>query len=189
MLLLLDNRDSFTFNLAQYFGALGAAVEVVPSHGITVAGIADRRPSHLVISPGPGRPEEAGVSLEAIAAFSGRLPLLGVCLGHQAIALAFGGAVVRGALPVHGKPSPVAHCGEGLFAGLRQETVVGRYHSLVAEERTLPACLRVTARALDDGSIQGLAHVEHPTYGVQFHPESVLTEEGMALLRNFLRLG
>ena len=186
MLLLLDNRDSFVFNLAQYFGALGAEVRVVPSDGITVGGIADLRPSHLVISPGPGSPGNAGVSLEAIAAFSGRVPLLGVCLGHQAIAQAFGGAVVRGDRPVHGKPSAIEHDGAGLFAGLPAHAVVGRYHSLVAEERSLPACLRVTARAVDDGSIQALAHREHPTFGVQFHPESVLTEDGMALLRNFL---
>ncbi|WP_373045565.1 anthranilate synthase component II [Vulgatibacter sp.] len=188
MLLLLDNRDSFTFNLAQYFAQLGAAVQVVPSDAITVAEIAALRPARLVIAPGPGAPAGAGISLEAIAAFSGRLPLLGVCLGHQAIAEAFGGAVVRGAEPVHGKPAVIEHEGTGLFEGLAARTVVGRYHSLVVEERTLPGCLRITARATDDRSVQAIAHVAHPTCGVQFHPESVLTAEGMALLRNFLAL-
>lgn len=186
MLLLLDNRDSFTFNLAQYFAALGEDVRVVPSGAITVDEIAALRPERLVISPGPGAPAGAGVSLAAIAAFSGRLPLLGVCLGHQAIAQAFGASVVRGARPVHGKPSTLEHEGAGLFAGLPQGLVVGRYHSLVIDEYTLPAALRVTARARDDRSIQAIAHTTHPTFGVQFHPESILTEGGMALLRNFL---
>ena len=187
MLLLLDNRDSFTFNLAQYFLALGAAVQVVPSDAVTVEEIGALRPEQIVISPGPGAPDGAGVSLAAIRAFGGRVPILGVCLGHQAIAQAHGASVVRGRAPIHGKPSRLEHDGAGLFAELPQGLVVGRYHSLVVDEATLPACLRVTARACDDGSVQAIEHVAQPTFGVQFHPESILTAGGMELLRNFLQ--
>jgi len=186
VLLLLDNRDSFTFNLAQYFSALGEDVRVVPSNAISLEEIAALRPGRIVISPGPGAPDGAGVSLAAIRAFAGTLPLLGVCLGHQAIAQAHGARVVRGGVPVHGKPSALDHDGAGLFAGLPQGLVAGRYHSLVVDEATLPSYLRVTARARDDGSVQAIAHTAQPTFGVQFHPESILTEGGMALLRNFL---
>ena len=187
MLLLLDNYDSFTWNLAQYLGELGADVEVVRNDAITVAGIAARAPSHLVISPGPGTPDDAGVSLAAIAGLAGRLPILGVCLGHQAIGQAFGGRVVRAPRVMHGKTSAVQHDGEGLFRALPRPMVATRYHSLVVEEASLPSCLRVTARA-DGGEIMALAHRDSPILGVQFHPESIMTPDGKQLLANFLAL-
>lgn len=187
MLLLLDNRDSFTFNLVQAFRVLGATVEVVASEAIDVTGIAARRPTHLVIGPGPAGPREAGVSVDAAAAFSGKLPVLGVCLGHQAIAVAFGAAVVRTARPVHGKPALLDHDGARLFAGLPTPLEVGRYHSLAVDPASIRPPLAIAARARDDGTVQAIAHAEHPTFGVQFHPESVLTPDGLALLRNFLR--
>lgn len=185
MILLIDNYDSFTYNLVQYLFELGAEVEVVRNDQIDVAGIRARRPERLVLSPGPCTPSEAGVTLEAIRQLSGGLPILGVCLGHQAIGQAFGGKVVRAKSVMHGKTSPVHHDGSGLFTGISSPMQVGRYHSLAVEPATLPPSLAVTAWT-DDGEIMGLVHREHPTVGVQFHPESVLTPEGKRLLTHFL---
>lgn len=197
MLLLLDNYDSFTWNLAQYFGELGAEVQVVRSDALTVEDIRARRPSHLVISPGPGTPDDAGVSLAAItdfarAASAGVIPMLGVCLGHQAIGQAFGGRIVRAPHVMHGKTSPVRHDGSGLFRGLPSPLVATRYHSLVIDPRSLPDCLVANAHVDgEDGEaneIMGVRHRELPIHGVQFHPESILTVEGKRLLQNFLAL-
>ena len=185
MILVIDNYDSFTFNLVQYLGELGADLEVRRNDEIDLEGIAALAPERLLISPGPCTPDQAGISLEAIRAFSGKLPILGVCLGHQAIGQAFGGKVVRAQTVMHGKVSRVEHDGQGLFRGLPQGFEVGRYHSLAVERDSLPRALRVTAWT-KDGEIMGLAHAEHPTLGVQFHPESVLTPQGKTLLANFL---
>jgi anthranilate synthase component 2 len=188
-LLLVDNYDSFTFNLVQYLGELGAEVEVFRNDAIDVAGIRRRRPRGLVISPGPCTPSEAGVTLDAIRALAGEIPILGVCLGHQAIGQAFGGRVVRNFRILHGKASPVHHRGRGLFAGLPSPFTAGRYHSLVVERRTLPPALAVTAWTAE-GEIMGLRHRRLDVEGVQFHPESVLTPDGKRLLANWLaRLG
>jgi anthranilate synthase component 2 len=184
-LLLVDNYDSFTFNLVQYLGELGAAVEVFRNDRIDVAGIRARRPDGVVLSPGPCTPSEAGVTVPAIQALAGELPILGVCLGHQAIGQAFGGRVVRNARIVHGKASPVRHRGQGLFAGLPSPFPAGRYHSLVVERETLPRELAVTAWT-DEGEIMGLRHRRLEVEGVQFHPESILTEGGKHLLGNWL---
>jgi anthranilate synthase component 2 len=194
MILLVDNYDSFTWNLAQYLGELGCEVRVVRNDAVTVSDIERLAPSHLVISPGPGTPDEAGVTLEAIARLGGRLPILGVCLGHQAIGQAYGGRVVRAPRVMHGKTSPVRHDGAGVFRGLPSPMVATRYHSLVVEAASLPACLEVTARAADaaggdgrgEGEIMGLRHRALPVHGVQFHPESVMTPDGKRLLANFL---
>ena len=185
MLLLIDNYDSFTYNLAQYLGELGAEVKVVRNDAIDMAGIASLAPERMVISPGPGTPDTAGVSLAAIRAFAGRIPLLGVCLGHQAIAQAFGGTVVRAAKLMHGKTSAVSHDGQGVFRGLPEPLQAGRYHSLAISRAGLPACLEISART-GDGEIMGVRHRALAVEGVQFHPESVLTEHGHALLKNFL---
>jgi anthranilate synthase/aminodeoxychorismate synthase-like glutamine amidotransferase len=188
-LLLVDNYDSFTFNLVQYLGELGAAVEVHRNDQIDVAGIRARRPDGVVLSPGPCTPDEAGVTLPVIRALGGELPILGVCLGHQAIGQAYGGRVVRNARIVHGKASPVRHRGRGLFAGLPSPFAAGRYHSLVVERATLPRDLTITAWT-DEGEIMGLRHRRLPVEGVQFHPESILTDGGKRLLANWLaRLG
>jgi anthranilate synthase component 2 len=184
-LLLVDNYDSFTFNLVQYLGELGAEVEVVRNDAIDVAGIRARRPDALVLSPGPCTPDDAGVTLAAIGALAGELPILGVCLGHQAIGQAFGGKVVRNARIVHGKSSPVRHGGGGIYAGLPSPFEAGRYHSLVVERESLPADLEVTSWT-DEGEIMGLRHRSHDVEGVQFHPESILTVEGKRLLGNWL---
>ncbi|HZZ85653.1 MAG TPA: aminodeoxychorismate/anthranilate synthase component II [Anaeromyxobacteraceae bacterium] len=184
-LLLVDNYDSFTFNLVQYLGELGAEVEVFRNDAIDVAGIRSRRPRGLVLSPGPCTPDEAGVTLEAIRALAGALPILGVCLGHQAIGQAFGGKVVRNARIVHGKASPVRHRGQGVFAGLPSPFEAGRYHSLVVERSSLPRPLSVTAWT-DEGEIMGLRHRRLDVEGVQFHPESILTGCGKQLLGNWL---
>jgi anthranilate synthase component 2 len=187
--LVIDNYDSFTFNLVQYLGELGATVEVFRNDQIDVAGIRERRPAGLLLSPGPCTPNEAGITLEAIRAFAGELPILGVCLGHQAIGQAFGGRVVRNVRIVHGKASPVRHRGEGLYAGLPRPFEAGRYHSLVVERESLPRVLAVTSWT-DDGEIMGLRHRRLEVEGVQFHPESILTEGGKTLLGNWLaRLG
>jgi anthranilate synthase component 2 len=183
--LLVDNYDSFTFNLVQYLGELGARVEVFRNDQIDVEGIRARRPDGLVLSPGPCTPSEAGVTLEAIRALAGSLPILGVCLGHQAIGQAFGGKVVRNRRIVHGKPSPVVHRGRGLYAGLPSPFQAGRYHSLVVERRSLPRALAVTSWTRE-GEIMGLRHRRLDVEGVQFHPESVLTAHGKALLANWL---
>jgi len=188
-LLLVDNYDSFTFNLVQYLGELGAAVEVHRNDQIDVDGIRARHPDGIVLSPGPCTPDQAGVTLPAIRALAGELPILGVCLGHQAIGQAFGGRVVRNARIVHGKASPIRHRGRGLFAGLPSPFAGGRYHSLVVERATLPRELSITAWT-EEGEIMGLRHRRLPVEGVQFHPESILTDGGKRLLANWLaRLG
>lgn len=191
MLLIIDNYDSFTYNLYQYFCELGAEVKVVRNDEITLAQIEALAPSHLVISPGPCTPNEAGISLAAIAHFAGRLPILGVCLGHQAIAQVFGGEVVRARQVMHGKTSPVRHTGRSVFAGLNNPLTVTRYHSLVVKSGTLPDCFELTAwTELPDGTpdeIMGYQHKTLPIDAVQFHPESIKTEQGHELLANFLR--
>lgn len=186
-LLLVDNYDSFTYNLVQAFMVLGAEVEVHRNDEITVEAALASAPTHVCISPGPGTPYDAGVSMDMIRAFAGRVPVLGVCLGHQSITEVFGGQVVRNSRLMHGKTSPVTHDGRGVFAGLPQPMVVGRYHSLVAKPSSIPACLEVTATTAE-GEIMGLRHRELMVEGVQFHPESVLTPEGPALLGNFLAM-
>jgi para-aminobenzoate synthetase component 2 len=185
VILLIDNFDSFTFNLVQALGSLGAELRVVRNDAITVPQVEALRPDHIVISPGPCTPREAGVSLEVIRAFGGRVPLLGVCLGHQCIGQVFGGQVVRAPVPVHGKTAAVEHSGQGLFRGMPQPFVAARYHSLVVDRATLPECLEVTA--WHEGLIMGMRHRELPRLeGVQFHPESFLTQDGKRLLANFL---
>ena len=189
MLLMIDNYDSFTFNVVQYLGELGAEVEVRRNDEIDVDGIAELAPDQLVISPGPCTPNEAGVSVAAIKAFAGRIPILGICLGHQAIGQAFGGRIVHARQVMHGKTSPVHHAGVGVFSDLPDPFEATRYHSLVVERASLPDCLEVTAWTERDGAIDeimGLRHRELPVQGVQFHPESILTEHGHKLLNNFL---
>jgi anthranilate synthase/aminodeoxychorismate synthase-like glutamine amidotransferase len=184
-LLLVDNYDSFTFNLVQYLGELGASVEVHRNDQIDVDGIRARHPDGVLLSPGPCTPDQAGVTLPVIRALGGELPILGVCLGHQAIGQAYGGRVVRNARIVHGKASPVRHRGRGLFAGLPSPFAAGRYHSLVVERATLPRELAITAWT-EEGEIMGLRHRRLPVEGVQFHPESILTDGGKRLLANWL---
>ncbi len=184
-LLMVDNYDSFTFNIVQYFGELGAEVEVFRNDEITLEGIAARQPDRLVISPGPCSPAEAGISVAAIQHFAGRLPILGVCLGHQSIGAAFGGRIVRAQVQMHGKTSVITTTQEGVFAGLPEQFTVNRYHSLAIERESCPACLKVTAWTMD-GEIMGVRHTELDIEGVQFHPESILTEHGHAMLKNFL---
>lgn len=186
MLLMIDNYDSFTFNLVQYFGELGVEVKTVRNDQIDVAGIRALKPSRLVLSPGPCTPKEAGVCLDALRQLAGELPILGVCLGHQAIGAAFGGEVVRAAVPMHGKTSRLRHTGTGVFAGLPQDFEVVRYHSLVVARDSLPEALEITAD-VGNGEIMGLRHKTLPIEGVQFHPESILSEHGHAMLKNFLR--
>ncbi|NUR53586.1 MAG: aminodeoxychorismate/anthranilate synthase component II [Acidobacteria bacterium] len=186
MILLIDNYDSFTFNLAQYLGELGHAPTVRRNDEITVGDVEAMHPSHIVISPGPGRPEDAGISVDVIKALGRRVAVLGVCLGHQAIGYAFGGDVVRAPMLMHGKTSSVQHDGRGVFHGVSQPFVAGRYHSLVVADPT-PGPLEIAART-DDGVVMGLRHRDWPIHGVQFHPESVLTGEGRKILRNFLEL-
>jgi len=189
MLLVIDNYDSFTYNLVQYLGELGAEVVVHRNDAITIEEISAMAPTAMVLSPGPCAPAQAGITVEAIRALSDHIPTLGVCLGHQAIGEAYGGRVVRAARAVHGKTSRIAHDGSGLFAGLPSPLEVGRYHSLVVERASLPAELQVAATSVDDPSeIHALRHETHPVWGVQFHPESVLTQNGKQLLRNFLNL-
>jgi anthranilate synthase component 2 len=190
VLLMIDNYDSFTYNLVQYFGELGQAVEVRRNDAIDVPGIEALRPERIVISPGPCTPDTAGISLEVLAKLSGKVPILGVCLGHQSLGQAFGGRVVRAKTIMHGKTSQVHHNGRGVFAGLPSPFEATRYHSLVVERESLPDCLEVTAWTLDEqggfDEIMGLRHKTLPVEGVQFHPESILTEHGHDLLRNFL---
>ncbi|WP_447730933.1 anthranilate synthase component II [Pseudoxanthomonas suwonensis] len=191
MLLMIDNYDSFTFNLVQYLQALGAEVKVVRNDAMSVDQIRKLAPERIVISPGPCTPNEAGVSLEVIERLGATTPILGVCLGHQSIGQAYGGKVVRAGNIMHGKTSPIRHQGKGVFAGLPDGYEATRYHSLVVEKESLPDCLEITAWTENpDGSfeeIMGLRHREHPVEGVQFHPESILTQHGHDLLRNFLR--
>jgi anthranilate synthase component 2 len=189
MLLMIDNYDSFTFNIVQYLGELGVEVRVVRNDAIDVAGIAELDPRHLVISPGPCTPNEAGVSVAAIEAFAGKIPILGVCLGHQSIGQAFGGEIVRARQVMHGKTSPIHHAGGGVFAGLPNPFEATRYHSLVIRRDNLPDCLEITAWTERDGKvdeIMGVRHRELAVHGVQFHPESILTEHGHQLLQNFI---
>jgi anthranilate synthase/aminodeoxychorismate synthase-like glutamine amidotransferase len=188
MVLVIDNYDSFTYNLVQYLGELGARVDVRRNNETSLADITALRPSRILISPGPGRPEDAGITLEVIRAFGGRVPMLGVCLGHQAMGLAFGGQVVRAPQPMHGKTSTVEHDGRGVFTGLTSAFQASRYHSLVVATDEWPKALEITARAKEDGLVMGLRHREWPMHGVQFHPESILTPEGRHILRNFLEL-
>ena len=191
MLLMIDNYDSFTWNLVQYLQALGAEVRVERNDELDVAGIEALAPERIVISPGPCTPSEAGVSVAVVEALGPRIPTLGVCLGHQGIGQAYGGRVVRAGRIMHGKTSPIRHRGQGVFAGLPDGYEATRYHSLVVERDSLPACLEITAwTEHEDGGfeeIMGLRHREHPVEGVQFHPESILTEHGHALLKNFLQ--
>ena len=185
MLLMIDNYDSFTFNLVQYFGELGQEVRTVRNDEIDVAGMAALAPQRIVFSPGPCTPAEAGVCVEAIRHFAGKVPLLGVCLGHQSMGAALGGRIVRAGVPMHGKTSRIRHDDQGVFASLPQDFTVVRYHSLVIERATMPADLLVTATS-EDGEIMGVRHRGLPLEGVQFHPESILSEHGHAMLRNFL---
>ncbi len=184
-LLMVDNYDSFTFNIVQYFGELGAEVEVFRNDEITLEGIAARNPDRLVISPGPCSPAEAGISVAAIQHFASKLPILGVCLGHQSIGAAFGGNIIRAQELMHGKTSVITTTQEGVFGGLPKTFTVNRYHSLAIERNSCPSCLKVTAWT-DDGEIMGVRHTELDIQGVQFHPESILTEHGHAMLKNFL---
>ncbi len=184
-LLLIDNYDSFTYNLVQAFMVLGAEVIVHRNDALTVAAATALQPTHLCISPGPGTPAQAGISIEMIRAFAGKIPVLGVCLGHQAIAEAFGGRIVRAPRLMHGKTSPIEHDRQGVYAGIDSPCEVGRYHSLIAEPESLPSELHVTARTVE-GEIMGLRHVALNLEGVQFHPESVLTPAGPAMMKNFL---
>ena len=186
MILMIDNYDSFTYNLVQYFGELGAEMRVVLNDEMSVAAIAALKPEKIVISPGPCSPNEAGVSLEVIRTFAGKVPILGVCLGHQAIGQAFGGKVVHARELMHGKTSPVTHVDRGVFSGLPTPFTATRYHSLAVERASLPAELEVTAWT-DDGEIMGLQHRSLAVEGVQFHPESILTEHGHRMLKNFLQ--
>lgn len=187
MLLMIDNYDSFTYNLVQYLGELGAEVQVHRNDKISVADIVELNPAHVVISPGPCTPNEAGISVAAVQQLAGHIPLLGVCLGHQSIGQAFGGQVISAPYLMHGKTSPILHAGKGVFSGLPNPFVATRYHSLIVEREGLPDCLEVTAWT-DDGLIMGLQHRHLPVYGVQFHPESILTNQGKNLLKNFLEL-
>ncbi|KXJ53309.1 aminodeoxychorismate/anthranilate synthase component II [Neptuniibacter pectenicola] len=191
MLLMIDNYDSFTYNVVQYFGELGADVQVYRNDEITVEEIEALNPDHLVISPGPCTPNEAGVSVAAIKYFTGKLPILGICLGHQSIGQAFGGTIVRAKQVMHGKTSPVYHNDNGVFSGLNNPVEVTRYHSLVIDQKTLPDCLEITSWTQDEaGQLDEIMGVRHKTYdieGVQFHPESILTDQGHELLANFLK--
>ncbi len=187
MLLMIDNYDSFTYNLVQYFLELGEEVKVIRNDKLTLDDIEDLAPQRLVISPGPRTPKEAGISVAAIQRFAGKIPLLGICLGHQAITEAFGGKVVRADRLMHGKTSPIFHDGSGLYQNLPNPFTATRYHSLLAERESFPDSLKITAWT-EEGEIMGLQHCELPVWGLQFHPESILTTEGMDLLDNFLRL-
>jgi anthranilate synthase/aminodeoxychorismate synthase-like glutamine amidotransferase len=189
VVLVIDNYDSFTYNLVQYLGELGAEVRVLRNDVVTVAQVAEAKAERIVISPGPGRPEDAGVTMDVIRRLGPSTPILGVCLGHQAIGAAFGGAVVRAAVPMHGKTSTIEHDARGVFTGIAGPFVASRYHSLVVADEGLPADLEVSARTQGDGTIMGLRHRTWPVHGVQFHPESILTGEGKTILRNFLEGG
>ncbi|MDQ1272516.1 MAG: para-aminobenzoate synthetase component [Planctomycetota bacterium] len=187
MVIIIDNYDSFTYNLVQQIGAFGARMEVFRNDKVNLEKIEEKRPDHIIISPGPCTPKEAGISNDIIKHFSGRIPILGVCLGHQCIAHSYGAEVVRARRLMHGKTSMIKHDGKTIYKGLSNPFEATRYHSLIVKEDTLPNCLEVTARA-DNDEIMGIRHKEHPLEGVQFHPESFLTEEGPKLLENFLAL-
>jgi anthranilate synthase/aminodeoxychorismate synthase-like glutamine amidotransferase len=188
MLLVIDNYDSFTYNLVQYLGELGADVRVRRNNEVTIGEIAAMAPEQILISPGPGRPENAGITPDVIRRFGPATPILGVCLGHQAIGMVYGGTVCRAATPMHGKTSMVVHDGRGVFSGISAPFEAGRYHSLVIASDSVPDALEVSARTKEDGTIMAVRHKTYPVHGVQFHPESVLTEEGRRILRNFLDL-
>jgi anthranilate synthase/aminodeoxychorismate synthase-like glutamine amidotransferase len=188
MILVIDNYDSFTHNLVQYLGELGAEIRVKRNDEISVGEVEAMAPEQIVISPGPGRPEDAGVTVDVIHHFGPSTPILGVCLGHQAIGMVYGGTVTRARVPMHGKTSIVTHDGKGVFRGLTAPFEAGRYHSLIVANEGLPEALEVSARTQDDGTIMALRHRSYPVHGVQFHPESVLTGEGRRMLRNFLDL-
>ena len=185
MLLVIDNYDSFTYNLVQYFGELGAGMEIYRNDQITIDEIRELNPERICISPGPCTPNEAGVSCEVIEEFGRKIPLLGVCLGHQCIGQVFGGEVVRAGRLMHGKTSPIEHFGKGVFKGLPNPFTATRYHSLIVQRDSVPDCLEITAETAE-GEIMGLQHREYPVFGVQFHPESILTTDGKQLLANFL---
>jgi anthranilate synthase/aminodeoxychorismate synthase-like glutamine amidotransferase len=187
MLLVIDNYDSFTYNLVQYFGELGADPQVRRNDAITPDEVEKLKPKKIVISPGPGRPQDAGISMELIRRLGSRIPLLGVCLGHQCIGEVYGGKVVRAGRLMHGKTSPIQHDGKGVFAKLPNPFEATRYHSLIVEKESVPSCLQVSAETAE-GEIMGLRHKEYPVHGVQFHPESILSKEGKDLLANFLSL-
>jgi anthranilate synthase component 2 len=186
MVLVIDNYDSFTYNLVQYLGELGAEVQVMRNDVVSLEEVAATKPDRIVISPGPGRPEQAGVTMNVIRRLGQATPVLGVCLGHQAIGAVFGGSVVRADRPMHGKTSTIEHDGRGVFNGISGPFLASRYHSLVVAESDLPDALEVSARTREDGAIMGLRHRTWPVHGVQFHPESILTGEGRRILRNFL---
>lgn len=188
MILVIDNYDSFTYNLVQYLGELGCELRVARNDQITIEEIQHLRPERMVISPGPCSPREAGLSNDILLKFGPRIPTLGVCLGHQCIGHAFGGEVVRATRIMHGKTSPIHHSGKELFSGLSNPFDATRYHSLLVRRESLPACLEITAETKPEGEIMGLRHKQHPIWGVQFHPESILTTEGKKLLANFLKL-
>ena len=187
MILMIDNYDSFTYNLVQYLGVLGAEVEVRRNDKVTLDEIETMKPERIVISPGPGTPQSAGITISMIERFHPKVPILGVCLGHQAIGAAFGGRVLHAARIMHGKTSEISHDGKGVFRDLPDPITATRYHSLAVERKSLPSCLEVSAEA-EDNEIMGLRHREYPVEGIQFHPESILTKEGMNILRNFLNL-
>jgi len=187
MLLVIDNYDSFTYNLVQYFGELGADPQVKRNDAITTDEVEKMKPQKIVISPGPGRPQEAGISMELIRKFGGKIPILGVCLGHQCMGEVYGGKVVRAGRLMHGKTSPIQHDGRGVFQGLPNPFEATRYHSLIVEKNSVPSCLEVCAETAE-AEIMGLRHREYPVHGVQFHPESILSKEGKDLLANFLKI-
>lgn len=187
MILMIDNYDSFVYNLVQYLGEMGEDIRVFRNNKLTIAQIEDMRPDHIILSPGPCTPNEAGISLELLKYFKGKIPMLGVCLGHQAIGQAFGGEVVRAPRLMHGKTSLVYHDGKGVFAGLKSPLTATRYHSLIVKKETLPDCFEITAET-DLGEVMGIRHKEYLIEGVQFHPESILTEDGHAMLENFLAM-
>src|SRR5476649_1401199 len=186
MVLVIDNYDSFTYNLVQYLGELGADVQVMRNDVVTLEDVVNAKADRIVISPGPGRPENAGITMDVIRRLGETTPILGVCLGHQAIGAVFGGDVVRAGVPMHGKTSTIEHNGHGVFSGIAGPFLASRYHSLIVAEEGLPPDLEVTARTREDGCIMGLRHRTWPVHGVQFHPESILTGEGHRILRNFL---
>ena len=188
MILMIDNYDSFTYNVVQYFGKLGADIRVFRNDEITIEDIESLNPEAIVISPGPCTPKEAGISVKAIKHFSGEKPLLGICLGHQSIGFAFGAKIRRAKKLMHGKASNIIHNGKGIFKGMKNPFSAIRYHSLVIDRETLPDIFEITAESEDDREIMGIKHKEHQTYGVQFHPESILTEDGIKIIENFLNI-
>jgi len=188
MILVIDNYDSFTYNLVQYLGELGQGLKVVRNDKITLKAIQKLKPKKIVISPGPGRPEDAGISCGLIENFAGKIPILGVCLGHQCLGYVYGGKIVRAKKLMHGKTSLIYHDKKDIFKGIRNPFVATRYHSLVVERKSLPKCFQITAWTKEDKEIMGLKHKDYPLWGVQFHPESILTKEGKKILKNFLSL-